>query len=455
MKIEDIFQTSFVQSHTYHKDYAELESMLKAVEKQNKGTASLETIGKSSEERNIYCLELGNKSSENRVLMVANAHGEEMAGTEELLHIVKTLSENPAFKEFLQDYRFSIIPTINPDAREHNLIWAKSMDLGKFFLDYKRTLGDETRTDLEWGYPIDDKNMPSIKRPEVLAMIQLMNSQKFDLYINLHGAIGTYATGFWYMVEETRRKKDELVMFLNKSGEQTALPLTDIDMGLSCRLLSPGVYGLTTARKIIENTHSINKAMQNCASSFDYFMNKNPESQCICCELPVFYHERYLDKRVSDQKKSDLEKELMKYYLKLWKEKIIPLTEKALLIERHPKLEKYLKNIFLETEPEKSDKKATLGEVRCYEMDKYWLSPGYGMGGYASNLFGKGLGGVIASFPSESRHKLKNIYQICKQESEESAKKAKSLGLRELSLSDSINIQGRTCLGAILTYFKS
>jgi len=467
MNLEYIFLTDYVSETPFHKSHSELKSFLNKIEKQNKRLVNLEVIGKSPEGREIYCLELGNRYSENKILLVSNAHGEEVNGCEEILHIIKLLTENPDFKKtFLENYQFVVVPTVNPDAREYNLRWAKNMDLSKFFLDYKRTITDKNnlKIDLEWSYPFrDDTN---IKRPELAAMIELMDSQKFDMFIDIHGAIGTYKSGFWYMIDETKGKKDKLVNFLYNLGKSSGLPLNAFDMGPLCPRLKPGVYGLLTAKRILkELPHAEDYLEQKGGvSSMDYFMRKNPEGQIICCELPTFYHEKYLDNTVSDKKELDIKKTLINHYIHLWKEKIIPLTEKALQIEPHPKLKAFregidkkeivfLRDRLLELKEEEPYKKAEVGEVNCSEMSKYWLAPGYGQGGYVSDLFGEGLAGVISELPLESRIKLAEIYKICSTESKKAAKNALAFGLKKFALAESINIQGKACLGSILAYF--
>lgn len=164
-----------------------------------------------------------------------------------------------------------------------------------------------------------------------------------------------------------------------------------------------------------------------------------------------------MDMTPSGRLRADVRRERIEYSIKLWKEEIAPLTEKALEISQHPKLKKfrkdiddvkieYLKQKISQLEEEHGLSKATLGEIRdLADLYKYWLCPGYGRGG---------LGGIISKLPEEEKKNLKNVYKTCQKKARGCVKKVEEAKLRELSFEDSINLQSKACLGTILIYFR-
>src|SRR3989344_668099 len=187
-----IADTNFVSEVPRYRTHDEIGRAFRRLATLYPNSVDLRIIGHSLEGKEIYCLEMGNKNSGKKVLWVANAHGEEMRGTEEILHIIRALLSNDFLREvFLQKFHFTVVPTINPDAREFNLRWAKDeINLQEYFLTARRTIADQNgiEADMEWGYPLSLDEERVMRRREAAALRALMDEERFCLYLDLHGA---------------------------------------------------------------------------------------------------------------------------------------------------------------------------------------------------------------------------------------------------------------------------
>lgn len=109
-------------------DYDEIEALCKQMAQAYPELVTLESIGLSYEERNIWCLTITDKTvgrAEQKpgFYIDGNIHSNEIQGSEFALYTAWYLIENHAsvayIKELLADKVFYIVPTINPDARHH------------------------------------------------------------------------------------------------------------------------------------------------------------------------------------------------------------------------------------------------------------------------------------------------------------------------------------------------
>ncbi|MFK7921945.1 MAG: M14 family metallopeptidase [Bacteroidia bacterium] len=109
-------------------DYDEIEALCKQMAQAYPELVTLESIGLSYEERNIWCLTvtdktIGRADQKPGFYIDGNIHSNEIQGSEFALYTAWYLMENfenVAFiKELLANKVFYIVPTINPDARHH------------------------------------------------------------------------------------------------------------------------------------------------------------------------------------------------------------------------------------------------------------------------------------------------------------------------------------------------
>ena len=109
-------------------DYPEVVEHLRRLHRAYPGLTTLESIGKSTEGRDMWLLTVCNRATgeahEKPAMWVdANVHGNEVQGAEACLYLAWYLLENhgtvPAITELLERKAFYILPTVNPDGRAH------------------------------------------------------------------------------------------------------------------------------------------------------------------------------------------------------------------------------------------------------------------------------------------------------------------------------------------------
>jgi hypothetical protein len=92
------------------------------------GLAKLYSIGKSFKGNDLWCLTItdfseGNPDAKPAIYLQGNIHGNEIQGSEYLLYTAWYLTENFADVNYIQkllaDKVFYIVPSVNPDARDH------------------------------------------------------------------------------------------------------------------------------------------------------------------------------------------------------------------------------------------------------------------------------------------------------------------------------------------------
>ncbi|MCK5556841.1 MAG: peptidase M14, partial [Candidatus Hydrogenedentes bacterium] len=111
----------------YH-DHAGLHAILKQLNEVFPDLTKLYSIGKSYEGRDLWCLEVtnrnkGNPSRKPGMYIDGNIHGNEVQAGEVVAYAAWYLCENyghiPKVTQVVDDHVFYLIPTINPDGRDH------------------------------------------------------------------------------------------------------------------------------------------------------------------------------------------------------------------------------------------------------------------------------------------------------------------------------------------------
>lgn len=108
-------------------DHAGITDILKKIAAAHPGLAKLESIGKSYEGRDIWCIaitdySIGDPSKKPGMYIDGNIHSNEVQGSEFSMYtawyLTESFNDTRFIKELLADKVFYIIPTINPDARD-------------------------------------------------------------------------------------------------------------------------------------------------------------------------------------------------------------------------------------------------------------------------------------------------------------------------------------------------
>jgi hypothetical protein len=107
-------------------DYPELTVVLKKLVAAYPELLSLQSLGKSTEDRDLWCVTINNRAtgsdrSKPAMYVDGNIHGNEIQGAEAALYLIWYLAENRPRNDLLRkltDERvFYVVPTINPDGR--------------------------------------------------------------------------------------------------------------------------------------------------------------------------------------------------------------------------------------------------------------------------------------------------------------------------------------------------
>jgi len=111
-----------------YNDHAGITEILNKIVKAYPNLARLESIGKSYEGRDLWCISItdyskGDASKKPGMYIDGNIHSNEVQGSEFAMYTAWYLTENfndhPFIKELLADKIIYIVPTINPDARDN------------------------------------------------------------------------------------------------------------------------------------------------------------------------------------------------------------------------------------------------------------------------------------------------------------------------------------------------
>ncbi len=116
-----------VISWNRYNDYAGIADILQKIVKAYPGLAKLESIGKSYEGRDLWCIAItdyskGDATKKPGMYIDGNIHSNEVQGSEFAMYtawyLTENFNDNKFIKELLADKIFYIVPTINPDARD-------------------------------------------------------------------------------------------------------------------------------------------------------------------------------------------------------------------------------------------------------------------------------------------------------------------------------------------------
>lgn len=132
---DQIFKASGSPAHpkvniswNHYNDYAGIADICKKIAAAHPELAKLESIGKSFEGRNIWCLTItdfkkGKADKKPAMYIDGNIHSNEVQGAEFSLYtawyLTESFSDTKFIQELLADKTFYIVPTINPDGRDN------------------------------------------------------------------------------------------------------------------------------------------------------------------------------------------------------------------------------------------------------------------------------------------------------------------------------------------------
>ncbi len=176
-EITDEGQTSPLEG--YH-DYEALTAELENITRTYGNIATLKTAGQSVDGRELWYVKISDKptadEAEPKFLYIANMHGNETAGRELMIYLIRNITEKYAtdasVKNLVDHAQIYIMPSMNPDGFEAGQRGnANYVDLNRDFPDFSSD---------------PDMNFSS-RQPETQAIMTLHEQNHFALAINYHG----------------------------------------------------------------------------------------------------------------------------------------------------------------------------------------------------------------------------------------------------------------------------
>lgn len=172
-------ETRDVRAVDYH-DYNALTSFMESVAARYPQITKLFTIGKSVQGRELWGIQISDnidtKEQEPQFKYIANMHGDEVVGREISIYLIELLCSQYGINErittLVNETNIYIIPTMNPDGFE------------------RRQRGNANNVDLNRNFPdqfTSPTNTKTGRQPEVVAVMNFVESNNFVLSANFHG----------------------------------------------------------------------------------------------------------------------------------------------------------------------------------------------------------------------------------------------------------------------------
>lgn len=170
-----------------------------------------ETIGYSRENRPIHAAVMGNGNI--HISLIGGCHADEPVGPRFLRKLYGFLDSLDPGHELVENYRWWLVPHVNPDGEAVNKKWYsdndKTFDLTDYLESVERELPGD---DIEFGFPHGPGKAGL--RPENDAVYRFWQSAgtAFHLHASLHGMM--VAAGPWFLVEKEWIHRSRIIQSL-------------------------------------------------------------------------------------------------------------------------------------------------------------------------------------------------------------------------------------------------
>lgn len=280
----------------------------------NTGIA-LEEIGTSLEGRPLAALTLGRGAT--TVTIKGNAHADEPVGAVTCVLLAQLLTNHPAWRPFLDRYRFCMIPTANPDGLNRNTGWLTTpFDLRTYLMHVYRDL---PRDDVEFGYPQTREADNSMAdgagdvRPENEACARFYDTcAPIAAHLSLHSM--AFAGGAWFLIaaEADPTPFEPALTFLTGACADEDLPLHDEDRGgqRGFSRLRPGFHSIPTVegmQAFFRQSGNAELTRQFRLNSMQYALRHCGARFAAVSELPYVYDPALADMTPTDLSRIELE----------------------------------------------------------------------------------------------------------------------------------------------------
>lgn len=254
-----------------------LEEHLKEVE-----GAEVDRIGESRAGTPLWGVRVG--QGPRAVSVIAGCHADEPVGPITALLLPGLLRRH--FPELLDDFRFHVIPQMNPDGAVRNRGWFESPLPFPAYAEgaVRETPGD----DIEFGFDTEEG-----ARPECLSMQQFLKPEgPFHAHFSLHGK--DYAEGAWFLLSAAHEtQSEELMGALSSFCGDMGMPLHDVDRRGEKGFVRIGPGFSTTPNSAAMRDFFLTQGDAVTAalfrpSSMEFVSAQGGEPLCMVSEVPMF-----------------------------------------------------------------------------------------------------------------------------------------------------------------------
>ena len=181
---------------------------------------TIESIGRSVQNRDIYYLKISNNPAVSqpkvKIKLIANIHGDEPVGYYLLLKLIELFTleygNDPRITNLIDNAEIFIMPLMNPDGYVNHVRYnANNVDLNRNF-----PMPDGTENPDGNAY-----------QPETLAMMNWSNANNFSLGMNMHG--GSLVMNYPWDYSYTLTPDDELLQELSLAYSSHNTPMYNSD----------------------------------------------------------------------------------------------------------------------------------------------------------------------------------------------------------------------------------
>lgn len=186
--------------------FQEITKFLKDITSKYPHIASLQSIGKSVEGRELWVVKISDNvqtdEREPEFKYISSMHGDEITGRELTQFLIKDLLEaygnDPEITELINNTEIYIMPSMNPDgSQRRQRANANGFDLNRNFPEYTR----------------NDQNTSLNRQPETIAVMDFQDERNFALSANFHG--GAVCVNYPWDATYTKHPFDKLVKGLS------------------------------------------------------------------------------------------------------------------------------------------------------------------------------------------------------------------------------------------------
>jgi len=276
---EYIINTSEINFRTCEK----VQPLLKTTCEENSEVASFQELGSSEQGRPIAAVILG--SGPKTVSLVAGAHSDEPVGPEMLrTFILQTLAQKDRFTNLFSEFRFVIVPHINPDGEAKNQPWIQKWPNVEDYL--RHAFRELPGRDLEFGYP-------DMRKENKLVADFLKVHAPFVVHMSLHG-MGFSDGGFLliekHWIDRTQKLREKYCQKILDSG----LKLHDHDRKgeKGFQYIGPGFTTTPEGqamRAYFKSMDDEQTAGLFHDSSMEFLRKLGGDPLCLVTEIPLFY----------------------------------------------------------------------------------------------------------------------------------------------------------------------